>query len=151
LARSEYEHLVASDSRVLTDMTRDMVAMAVCAQGRLDEAEALARETEAANVRIEDIVVQYPWRRVRAVALSARGEHVEAVRLAREAAAFFEGTDALCDQAETLLELASVLDAAGQIEEAREAAIRALTNYERKGNVVEAARARRALDELAGT
>jgi class 3 adenylate cyclase/tetratricopeptide (TPR) repeat protein len=150
LAGFEYEQLLRSDARVLLDVTRDMLAMAVCAQGRLDEAEALARETEAADLLEEDIVVQFPWRRIRAVALSARGEHAEAVRLAREAAALFEGADALCDQAETLLEVATVLNAAGVTDGARDAASRALSNYERKGNLVEAERARRRLDDLAG-
>src|SRR6185436_15872978 len=103
LARSEYEHLVRSDARVLLDVTRDMVAVAVCAQGRFDEAEALARQTEEADLLIDDVVVQIPWRRVRAVVLSARGEHAEAVRLAREAVGLFEGTDALGDHAEALL------------------------------------------------
>jgi tetratricopeptide (TPR) repeat protein len=148
LARSEYEQLLRSDARVLIDVTRDMVAMAVSAQGRFDEAEALARQTEAAQFPMEDVVVQYAWRRVRAVALSARGQHPEAVRLGRASAALFEGTDALCDQAETLLDLATVLWAAGEPDEARQAATRALENYERKGNLVEAARARRTLEDL---
>ena len=88
------------------------------------------------------------WRRVRARALSARGEHAEAVRLAREAEALFEGTDALVDHGEALLDLARVLREAGHVDDASSAATEALALYEAKENVVEAARARAFLEEL---
>jgi hypothetical protein len=80
--------------------------------------------------------------------LSARGEHEHAVHLAREAEAYFEGTDALVDHGECLLDLALVLRAAGDVAEAAAAADHALALYEQKENVVEAARARRFRDEL---
>ena len=72
------------------------------------------------------------------------------MRLAREAEALFEGTDALIDHGECLLDLAEVLRAAGDRDEAGEAARAALALYEQKENVVEAARAKAFLAELTG-
>ena len=148
LTRAEYERLLATDSRSLLDVTRDMLALAICAQGRFDEAEALAIETEQTPLTADDVTGQNVWRRVRARAFSARGEHAEAVRLAREAEALFEGTDALIDHGEALLDLAFVLHAAGRVDEAAPVASDGLALYERKGNLVEAARARAFIDEL---
>jgi hypothetical protein len=70
------------------------------------------------------------------------------VRLAREADALFEGTDALIDHGECLLDLADVLRAAGDHDEAGEAARAALALYEQKENVVEAGRAKDFIAEL---
>jgi hypothetical protein len=80
--------------------------------------------------------------------LSSRGQHAQAIRLAREAEAYFERTDALVDHGEALLDLAAVLRAAGDVEDAAAAAREALALYERKENVVEADRARVLLAEL---
>ena len=148
LTRSEYGRLVEADSLPLQDITRDMLALALCAQGRFEEADALASETERKVLGREDVTGQNVWRRVRARTLSARGEHGEAVRVAREAEALFEGTDALIDHAECLLDLAEVLRAAGKGGEAGDAAHEALALYEQKENVVEAVRARGFLAEL---
>ena len=148
LTRAEYERLVSTDSRALLDVTRDMLALSICAQGRFDEAESLAIETEQVPLTPDDVTGQNVWRRVRARASSARGEHAEAVRLAREAEALFEGTDALVDHGEALLDLASVLRAGGHVDDASSAATEALALYERKENIVEAARARALLGLL---
>jgi len=148
LIRAEYERLLSTDSRALLDITRDLLALAICAQGRFDEAETLARQTERQALDRDDVTGTNVWRRVRARALSARGEHAEAVRLAREAEALFEGTDALVDHGEALLDLARVLREAGHVDDASSAATEALALYEAKENVVEAARARAFLEEL---
>ena len=150
LTRAEYGRLLSTDSRALLDITRDMLALAICAQGRFDEAETLSRQTEAQALDRDDVTGANVWRRVQARALSARGEHAEAVRLAREAEALFEGTDALIDHGEALLDLALVLREAGRLDDASSAATEALALYERKENVVEATRARAFLEELRG-
>ena len=51
LTRSEYGRLVEADSLPLQDITRDLLALSLCAQGRFEEADALARETEREGVR----------------------------------------------------------------------------------------------------
>jgi hypothetical protein len=61
----------------------------------------------------------------------------------------FDGTDALIDHGECLLDLAEVLRAAGKRDEAADAAQDALALYEQKENIVEAGRAKGFLAELA--
>jgi tetratricopeptide (TPR) repeat protein len=148
LTRAGYERLLEANSMGLIDVTRDMMAVAICAQGRFEEADALARETERRPIAPGDVTGQNVWRRIRARALSARGEHEKAVRRAEEAVALFAGTDALIDHGEALLDLAGVLRSAGRIDEASTAASEALALYERKENAVEAARARSFLADI---
>ncbi len=68
--------------------------------------------------------------------------------MAHEAEALFEGTDALIDHGECLLDLAEVLRAAGKRDEAADAAREAFGLYEQKENIVEAGRAKGFLAEL---
>ena len=77
-----------------------------------------------------------------------RGEHAEAERLAREAVAICDETDMLDAQGDAYADLAEVLLLAGRAEEAAEALEQALARYERKGNVVMAARTRDRLEAL---
>lgn len=148
LTRTEYGRLMDADALALQSITGDMLALALCAQGRFEEADEFAGRSERSGHHPDDITAQNVWRRVRARSLSAHGEHEEALRLAHEAEALFHGTDALTDHGEALLDLAGVLRAAGQVEDAATAAAEALALYEQKENVVEAARARRFRDEL---
>ena len=83
LTRAEYERLLEASSMGLLDITRDMMALAICAQGRFEEADELARETEQRPLTPVDVTGQNVWRRIRARAFSARGEHEEAVRTGR--------------------------------------------------------------------
>jgi class 3 adenylate cyclase/tetratricopeptide (TPR) repeat protein len=142
LTRTEYERQLEADSQVLLEITGDMLALSLCAQDRFEEADELARRTESRGFMPDDVTAQMVWRRVRARCLSVRGEHGEAVRFAREAEALLHDTDALIDHGEAFLDLAEVLRAAGQLQDAGEAAREALDLYERKGNIVEAGRAR---------
>ena len=89
---------------------------------------------------------QMLWRQVRAKVLARRGEHAEAERLAREAVAIGEGTDALNAQGDANADLAEVLLLGGKADEAAAALEQALERYERKGNLV---MARRMRDRLA--
>jgi tetratricopeptide (TPR) repeat protein len=85
---------------------------------------------------------------VRAKVLARRGEHAEAERHAREAVAIGEETEVLDAQGDTYADLAEVLLLAGRAEEAAEAFEQALARYERKGNIVMAARTRDRLEAL---
>ena len=80
--------------------------------------------------------------------LARRGEHAEAERLAREAVAIGEGTDALNWQGDAYADLAEVLLLGGKADEAVAALEQALERYERKGNLVMAGRARARLIAL---
>ena len=82
------------------------------------------------------------WRQVRAKVLARRGEHAEAERLAREAVAISDETDCLNWQGDAYADLAEVLQLSGKADEAKAALEQALDRYERKGNLVMAARMR---------
>ena len=73
----------------------------------------------------------------------------EAERLAREAVAIGEGTDALNEQGEAYADLAEVLLLGGKADEAIAALEQALERYERKENLAMAQRMRDRLAETA--
>ena len=95
----------------------------LCALGRHDEAEPLAQ----LGRDLDDgagCAAQTLWRQVQALVHAIRGEHAEAEPLAREAVAITEPTDALNFQGDALCDLAEVLHAAGQSDEAAAALTR---------------------------
>jgi class 3 adenylate cyclase len=119
----------------------------LCALGRHREAEPLAQlGRELAND--QDVAGQAIWRQTEALVKASRGEHVEAERLAREAVAVLEPTDALAMQGDALCDLAEVLVGAGGSGEAAAVFAQALDCYERKKNLVMADRTRAKLAEL---
>jgi tetratricopeptide (TPR) repeat protein len=85
---------------------------------------------------------------VRALALAKLGRLEPAEAIAREAVHRASRTQFLGYHADALVALAEVMRAAGRPAEAAVALEEALALYERKGNVVSAAKARAALDEL---
>jgi tetratricopeptide (TPR) repeat protein len=119
----------------------------LCALGRYDEAESLAKLGRELGSK-DDFATQMLWRQVQARILAHHGEHAEAERLAREAVAIGAQTDALNFQGDALCDLAEVLALAGQPKAAAEALEQALTLYEQKENVVMAERAGTRLTEL---
>jgi DNA-binding SARP family transcriptional activator len=118
-----------------------MLAEAVLAQGRDEEALELTVQSEGAAAA-EDLPVQVQWRGARAKALARRGELDAAEQLAREAVALAEQTDFLNLHANSLLDLATVLHHSRRLEDAAAAAAAAAALYERKGNLVVAEQAR---------
>ena len=117
------------------------LAQALYELDRLDEADAWAGRAAELGAS-DDAGKEMLWRQVRAKVLARRGEHAEAERLSREAVAIGEGTDYLNGQGDLYADLAELLLLAGRAEEAAEALKQALARYERKGNVVMAARTR---------
>ena len=106
----------------------------LCALGRYDEAGPLARlGRDLGNEH--DRTTQMLWRQVQARVQAHRGEPAEAERLAHEAVAIADRTDALNLQGDALCDLADVLAAAGRGDEAGEAFEQALERYERKKNL----------------
>jgi hypothetical protein len=127
--------------RGLLATTAAMLAQALYAQGRADEAEAQCAVSEAAAPR-DDLVTHVMWRGVRAKVLARAGHAQAGEALAREAVGLVERTDMLVIHGDALLDLAEVLRLAGRADRATEAASAALAVHERKGNLVAAARAR---------
>ena len=123
----------------------------LCALGRYDEAEQLAQRAREL-AREQQPVPESMWRQVHALASSARAEHAEAERLAREAVAIItERTDGLQWQGDALCDLAEVLAAAGRREESVEALSEALARYERKQLIPLARRVREQLASVQQT
>ena len=119
--------------------TAAQLAEALYRQGRAEEALA-ATETSEQTAAADDFSAQMLWRSVRAKALARRGDHERAQELAREAVAIGEPSDYLFMRADSLLDLAEVLRAVGERDEAVMAARSASALYERKGELVSVAR-----------
>jgi class 3 adenylate cyclase/tetratricopeptide (TPR) repeat protein len=126
-----------------------LLGHALCDQGRFDEAEGFAaRSRELASE--DDFASQGDWRLVRARVLAERGSFDEALGLAEEGVAIMDATDYLDFQGRSHEVRGGVLEAAGRGDDARAAYVEALDRFERKGNVVAAARVRARLDGLVG-
>jgi DNA-binding SARP family transcriptional activator len=123
------------------------LAQALYHQGRFDEAyDATVAAEEAAQA--DDYHTQVVWRGPRAKVLARRGEHEEAVRLAREGVEIGDQTDFPNFRGDAYLDLGETLVLAGRAGEGREAIETARAIYEAKGNVVSTARAAERLAEL---
>jgi hypothetical protein len=85
------------------------------------------------------------WRSARAKVLAAQGELDEALLLARAAVAMAEETDDINMQADALMDLAKVVETAGDAAARGDALRRAHGLYVAKGNLASAAIAERAL------
>jgi tetratricopeptide (TPR) repeat protein len=118
---------------------RAALAQVVVEQGREEEAEALLERT---NPEDPD------YQSTRALLLARRGDHEQAERLARAAAAAYESTDATPLQAEMARILAEVLRRGGKRPEAREELERALAIEEGRGAALKAERTRARLADL---
>jgi class 3 adenylate cyclase/tetratricopeptide (TPR) repeat protein len=112
-----------------------MLAEALYAQGRYDEALPLTEEAERATIE-GDIDAEVHWRRVRAKILARQGRLDEAVRLATEAIEFARPTDDLDKRGRALMDLAEVLQLAGRSQDAAAIVREALDTFGRKGHVV---------------
>ena len=109
-----------------------MLAQALYAQGRDEEALRLTETSEAAAAE-EDLHTQVQWRAARAKVLARAGQLEEAVALARGAVELGGRTDFLVMRGNAALDLAEVLLLAGRADESVAAAREAVALYERKG------------------
>ncbi len=129
-------------STVLVDLPRP-----VYEQGRYREARALVRAIAEVPAPA-DQEWQIKRRGIQARLLAREGRVEQAERLAREAVAIAAKTDLVWFHGDALIDLAEVLELAGQLEEASGVARDALALYERKGNVVSAATTRTLIQQL---
>src|SRR5262249_52739345 len=114
-----------------TAETAALLARVCLALDRDTEADELCTESESRAGHA--LRASIAWRTVRAQLLARSGAHDAARRMAEEAVAIAERTDALVAHGEACLALATVLDATGAAAGARAAAEQALALYERKG------------------
>ena len=126
---------------------KSRLARELCYLGRFDEAERLLEE--ARTVPPPGSGVRVMAAAAEALVLAQRGELEQAEALARTAVATAETrTDNVWWRAFTNEDLATVLERAGRIDEAREALERALAIWERKGCLPCAGRVRDQLESF---
>ena len=124
-----------------------LIAQTLCDVGRYEEADSFAEKSRTLAAE-DDFASQGLWRMARGRVLAASGALEEALRLADEAVEIMERTDYLVYQGDGHEVRGKVLAAAGRGDDARAAFEEALARYERKGNVVAAARIRAQIDGL---
>ena len=116
-------------------------------QGRVEEAK-VSGEFALARAPAGHLTARSVARRVLAKSLAQLGAHAEAVALADEALALLDRTDVLDERGETFVACAEALAASGALVDARHAWDKAICEFERKGNIVSAERARVRLRRL---
>ncbi|MDT5339497.1 MAG: hypothetical protein QOD90_5002, partial [Mycobacterium sp.] len=126
-----------------TAETAALLARACLALDKDAEADELCTESE--RLAGHAFRASIAWRAVRAQLLARSGAHGEARRVAEEAVAVAERTDALVDHGDACLALATVLEVAGDGAGARAAAEQAVGLYELKGAAALAETARKML------
>lgn len=126
-----------------TAETAALLGRACLALGRDDEADELCSESE--RLAGHALKASIAWRTLRAHLLARGNDHDGARRIASEAVALAERTDALVDHGDACFTVATVLGAAGDVAGARAAAEQAVDLYERKGAAALAERAREVL------
>jgi tetratricopeptide (TPR) repeat protein len=139
--RTGFEALEGMGERGYQSSVAAYLAQALYGEGRLDEADDLARRAEA-GASPDDLWSQVMWRGTRAKVCASRGAHDEAERHAREAVGLAAATDALDMHGNALVDLADTFALAGRDEEAANCLADAVVLYERKGNDVSADRVR---------
>jgi DNA-binding SARP family transcriptional activator/class 3 adenylate cyclase len=145
--RPGYEALLRLGEKSHFSSVAGLLARAVCAQGRYDEAERLTHESEEA-ARPNDIHSHILWRTARSQVLAQRKELDRAEQLAVEAVSFAATSDFLDSHADAMMNLAELRLVAGRQREAAGHIEEALRLYEQKGNVLSAKRARLRLQAI---
>jgi DNA-binding SARP family transcriptional activator len=143
--RRGYDAYEAMGENGLRSTTAALLARAVLAQGRLEEAERFSMVSEEL-AEPDDLATHILWRGVAAKLHAARGRLEDADRLAREALSLTEQTDFVVYRADAFADLASVLETGGRDAEARAALADAARLYEQKGNTIGAAAVRARLE-----
>jgi DNA-binding SARP family transcriptional activator len=131
LLRQAYDGFLARGVSVDAAHAAALLARALVVQGRIDQAIALSQESQ--RLAGVDIRAAMAWRTARAEALANKGDHAEALELARHAVALGEPTDALLDRAGASMSLALVLRRAGDEAGSQREARQARELFERKG------------------
>jgi predicted ATPase/DNA-binding SARP family transcriptional activator/class 3 adenylate cyclase len=148
--RVEYELLEKLGERYYLSSVSALLAEALYAQGRLDEAESLTATAEMLAAK-DDVEAQILWRCVRAKVLAQKRDVDGAEELAGEAVEIARTTDSQVALGNALVVLSDALQRGGRPPDAAAALEEAMQLYELKGSVVSAAQARARLENLAGS
>jgi class 3 adenylate cyclase len=147
--REAYQAYRAMGERGYLSSIAGWLAEALYAQGRLDEAQQVTEEAQAAAAP-EDIDAQAWWRVVRAKVLARRGQSPAAQTLLDEAETLVSPTSWATLQAETLMARAEVDRLAGAPEQAETSLRAALRIYQDRHATPLAEQAAAALASLTG-
>jgi tetratricopeptide (TPR) repeat protein len=148
--RRGYEELERLGERGFLSTMAAELGQAVVAQGRLDEAERLARISEEAGAS-DDAASQVMLLGIRAQVDARKGDLDQAESQARRAVQLANETDALNMRGDAYMDLAEVLGLSSRSSEAADALAEAARLFERKGNVVSLRRARSELESLSAS
>ena len=149
LLREDVELLSAMVEGSALATTTALLARAVFAQGRPEEAAELAAEAGRLTAP-QDVLTQALWRGARAQALAHAGRHDEAWRSRARPSPRSSRRTCSSHRGDAMLDLAAVLSTCGQREESEQAVRSAVALYARKGNAVAAARAQQLLSDPQG-
>ena len=127
--REGYEAFHGMSERGFRSMLAGLLGEALYAQGRVDEAEQLIEEAEAAGDSI-GAFAQVRWQSTQAKVLAQRGQFSAAMRLMREAEALIASTSLRVEHAHLLMAKAEVHWLAGEQDQAEASARAALQIYE---------------------
>jgi class 3 adenylate cyclase/tetratricopeptide (TPR) repeat protein len=147
--RRDYETLDRMGERYLRPTVAANLALVLCLDGRITEAEEFARIAEEVSTE-DDVETEALWRSAKAAVLARRGDVDAADSIAREAVDLLRRTDALVHTADALSVHANVLGAGGQASERMAALRQAARLYARKGNVISERTTLRALADQGG-
>jgi class 3 adenylate cyclase len=142
--RESYELLEKMGEKSFLSTVASFLGEAVYRQGRIDEAGHYSTVSEQLGAS-DDRFNEASWRALRAKVCAARGGLSRAEVLARQAVVIAGQTDYFELAAGTWLDLAEILQTAGNAD-APAAAREALTLYEQKGNLVGTNRAKALLE-----
>jgi tetratricopeptide (TPR) repeat protein len=145
--RRSVEILEARGDRGMVVLDRAMMAEAIVAQGKIDEADELAAAI-ARDVHPSDVTTLPVLRRVQALVAASRGDLDAADGLSSEATAAVELSDDLFDTSLTWICRAAILREMERDEEAGTALDRAIELSDRKEDQVTASRARALRQEI---
>jgi ATP/maltotriose-dependent transcriptional regulator MalT len=133
LLRRDLDALKAIDERYLLATVTGMLARALVAQAKDEEAAKFVGEAENL-LTADDVDGQAIVRGAKARLMARAGKAKEAVSLAQEAVALRESSDYVVDHAEALLDLSVVMSTVGKHEDAKVAAGKARALARKKGN-----------------
>jgi predicted ATPase len=148
--RTDYQRLDEMGERNYISTTAGLLADVLYRQDRYDESAEFAGTCDRL-ASPDDVASQFLWRCVRGKLRARQGAADDAGSLLSAATALIEPSDQLDWQGNGLLDFAEVRELAGAPADAAALSERAAVLFERKGNVVSAARARQLTERLRST
>jgi len=148
--RTDYRRLEEMGERNYISTTAALLGDILYRQGRYDESAEFAAVCEHL-ASPEDVASQFLWRCVRGKLRARQGAIGEAEALLSAATALLEASDQLDLRGYGLLDFAEVRELAGAPAEAADLSDQAAMLFERKGNAVQARRARQLAERLRST